>query len=85
MLKTGGINISNSHTQVTLSVSPTRAGPNKNERIKGDNMKLDKSKAVKIAYLLVPIVGVLVGGALAPEQTEKLMQILTDIITMFAQ
>ncbi|WNL49491.1 hypothetical protein [Bacillus phage DZ1] len=48
-------------------------------------MKLDKKKTLKIAYLLVPIAGVLLGGAVAPEQAEKVMQILTDIITLFAQ
>lgn len=45
---------------------------------------MDKKKAIKVAYLLVPVVGVLLGGALAPEQAESIMKILTDIITLFA-
>lgn len=48
-------------------------------------MKMDKQKATKVAYLLVPIVGVLLAGAVAPEQAESVMKILTDIITLFAQ
>ncbi|AVO23036.1 hypothetical protein [Bacillus phage Anath] len=46
---------------------------------------MDKKKVVKVAYLLVPIVGVLLAGAVAPEQAESAMKILTDIITLFAQ
>lgn len=46
---------------------------------------MDKKKAIKVAYLVVPIVGVLLGGAVAPEQVEAVMKILTDIITLFAQ
>lgn len=46
---------------------------------------MNKKKAVKVAYLVVPIVGVLLGGALAPDQVEDIMKILTDIITLFAQ
>jgi len=46
---------------------------------------MEKKKAIKLAYLLVPIAGVLLGGAVAPEQVESIMKILTDIITVFAQ
>jgi hypothetical protein len=46
---------------------------------------MEKKKITKLAYLLVPVVGVLLGGAVAPEQAEAIMKILTDIITVFAQ
>ncbi|HHQ8913259.1 TPA: hypothetical protein ACSVZR_003516 [Bacillus cereus] len=46
---------------------------------------MDKKKAVKLAYVLVPVVGVLLGGAVAPEQVDAIMKVLTDIITIFAQ
>lgn len=46
---------------------------------------MNKKKAIKLAYVLVPVVGVLLGGALAPEQVDSIMKILTDIITAFAQ
>lgn len=46
---------------------------------------MDKKKVVKLAYVLVPVVGVLLGGAVAPEQVDAIMKVLTDIITIFAQ
>lgn len=46
---------------------------------------MNKKKVIKLAYVLVPVVGVLLGGTLAPEQVESIMKILTDIITVFAQ
>lgn len=46
---------------------------------------MDKKKAVKLAYVLVPVVGVLLGGTVAPEQVDAIMKVLTDIITIFAQ
>lgn len=46
---------------------------------------MDKKKITKLAYLLVPVVGVLLGGAVAPDKVESIMKILTDIITVFAQ
>lgn len=44
---------------------------------------MDKKKTIKLAYVLVPVVGVLLGGMLAPDQVESIMKILTDIITVF--
>lgn len=45
---------------------------------------MDKKKAIKLAYVLVPVVGVLLAGVLAPNEVESVMKILTDIITVLA-